>query len=102
MTDQSIESLLFDLTIAKTPSDVFNAWSNHADQTQYLKLIIALNNYHRHVYPNGLNDLLSTTNYDFVAYFQSDNLFFFDDQLLRDQCRQSKHQIIYNADFLFI
>ncbi|WP_374016056.1 hypothetical protein ABU162_17065 [Paenibacillus thiaminolyticus] len=86
-----IENLLYDLSVAKSPTDVVMAWSRMGTKVSNSKAIIALENYEKSFLPQIFVQTLYSEDNDFIPYLQSDHLYFIDDEILEGMFTSPKN-----------
>lgn len=76
-----MEELLYYLSIARTPFDVVNSWSNKEGNFSNPKAIVCLENYDNNFLPKEFINATFSEDNDFIPYFQSESLYFIDDEI---------------------
>lgn len=76
-----MNELLYYLSIARTPFDVVNTWSNKEGNFSNPKAIVCLEHYDNNFLPKEFIKATFLENNDFIPYFQSESLYFIDDEI---------------------
>lgn len=79
-----LRKVIYFLSTAETPREVFLVWNKHKEHLKYFKLSINLDNYDKDTFPVGLGELVNAVDQDFISYFQTGKLYYMDDELLND------------------
>lgn len=99
MEDERIKQGLYNLSIATNASEVVEAWVMMGESTEDKSSIICLDNYHKSVYPTELNKLINNTDSHFIPYFETDKLYFIDDELLIETFNNGEKDTIFGIDY---
>lgn len=83
------EELLYNLSIAESPTEVALAWSTAHSIDKNSKAIISLKNYEKSFLPKNFINVVFSEDNDFISYLQSENLFFIDNEILKDMLSSS-------------
>lgn len=78
------EKQLYFLSKAKTPFDVVTVWNMMESKTNNSKAIISLENYEKSFLPKKFINVVFSEDNDFISYFQSKNLFFIDNEIMKN------------------
>lgn len=78
------------LSQAKTPEDALNAWSSLKAKHPDLVGIVCLDSYRRSALPPSVKKYTKTPLNYLVPYFESEHIYFLEDDLLRDMLRSSE------------
>lgn len=97
--DDYLMSVIYDLAKSDNPSDVYSAWESLGNESQNFKAIIALNNYDKNLFPGNLKNLVSSNDTDFVSYFQSEKLYFIDDELIKEMIVKKPKNVNFPVDY---
>ncbi|MCY8836509.1 hypothetical protein [Bacillus atrophaeus] len=98
MKDEMIlRKVIYFLSKAETPKEVFRVWNEHKECLKYYKLSINLNNYNKDIFPIGLGELVNKDDQDFISYFQTGKLYYMDNELLDDMI--FKESITFPIDY---
>ncbi|MEC3615826.1 hypothetical protein [Bacillus stercoris] len=79
-----LRKVIYFLSKAETPKEVFRVWNEYKEYLKYYKLSINLNNYKKDIFPIGLGELVNKDDQDFISYFQTGKLYYMDNELLDD------------------
>lgn len=85
------------LSKAKTPDDAFIAWSSMQAQHPDLVGIVCLDSYRRSVVPPSVKKYTKEPLNYLVPYFESEHIYFLEDDLLRDMFRES--EVKFGVDY---
>lgn len=96
----AIGELLYKLIDAKNPLGVMAAWKFHEHLTKDYRLIMAMENYGKDIYPEGLTNILNQKNTDFVSYFQSEKIFFLDNNIMKNMLESPEIQVKYDYSIM--
>ncbi|XOK61176.1 hypothetical protein ACJ7K1_32655 [Paenibacillus elgii] len=99
MVDERIKQGLYSLSIATSASEVVETWLMMGESTEDKSSIISLDNYHRNVYPFELNKLINNTDSHFIPYFETDKLYFIDDELLIETVNNGEKDTTFSLDY---
>ncbi|MFE6799886.1 hypothetical protein ACFVAP_27120, partial [Paenibacillus chitinolyticus] len=97
--DQYLKQGLYNLSIASNASEVLESWIMMGDSNNDKVAIISLDNYHRSVYPAALNNLIKSNNSHFIPYFESDKLYFIDNELLAEIFSNQEKDTEFGIDY---
>ena len=99
MNDDNILMAIEMLRNAKIPLDVIYAWDIMGDLRKGNILIVGLENDDKEsVYPKGLKEILEGDN-GFVTYFNTEKLFFLDDELLSEMEQYEHRNVTFPIDY---
>ncbi|MED4552793.1 hypothetical protein [Lysinibacillus capsici] len=92
--------LLYELIDTENPLEAMAAWKIYGDLTKDFRLIMTMENYEKDIYPEGLTNILNQENTDFVPYFQSEKIFFLDDNIMNDMLELPETHIKYDYSIM--
>ncbi|MGM7703472.1 hypothetical protein ACSVDE_17200 [Pseudalkalibacillus sp. Hm43] len=81
-TNEYLQNVLFYLSKAKTPLEILTAWKLFGDQSDEYCAVMALNEFETDVFPPNLVKQVTEDN-DLLNYFESQNLYFTDDEIFK-------------------
>ncbi|WP_342535466.1 hypothetical protein MHI04_07215 [Lysinibacillus sp. FSL K6-1151] len=84
-----LEELLYFLSEAKSPSDIVITWGIR-ESKDTSKAIISLENYENDFLPKEFINVVFSEDNDFYPYFQTKNLFFIDNKILKNMLSSSR------------
>lgn len=93
-----IEAILYQLSKAGAPQDVLNSWMEGEMYSENYKLSIALDEYAVNMFPGKLSELTQSKEQDFISYFRSEKLFFFDNRMLNEMITHSPDTVDLTID----
>lgn len=99
MINEIIKEGLYYLTKVTTPSEVFDVWHLMREVTKNKCLIISLNDYNKNVYPKELIRVINSNDTHFIPYFESDRLYFIDDDLLLEMHNRRPYDFKFKLDY---
>lgn len=99
MVDERLNNGLYHLSKATTPRDVSYAWHLMGEAKNDKCVIISLDNYDKSVYPKELNRLINSNDSAFMPYFESDKLYFIDDELLSEMSDNKSYDVQFPIDY---
>ncbi|WP_085494627.1 hypothetical protein [Paenibacillus aquistagni] len=99
MDNERIKQGLYSLSIATNASEVVEAWVMMGESTEDKSSIISLDNYHKSVYPTELNKLINNIDSHFIPYFETDKLYFIDDELLIETVKNGEKDTTFGLDY---
>ncbi|AVK83600.1 hypothetical protein C3943_08460 [Lysinibacillus sp. B2A1] len=92
--------LLYELIDTENLLEAMAVWKIYEDLTEDFRLIIAMENYEKDIYPEGLTKILNQENTDFVPYFYSEKIFFLDEDIMNDMSEFLEIQIKYDYSIM--
>ncbi|UQZ34837.1 hypothetical protein C2I18_15650 [Paenibacillus sp. PK3_47] len=99
MLDERIKQGIYGLSKGTSINDIVTTWLMMGDTTEDKVSIISLDNYHRSAYPMDLKDLINTTDSHFISYFETDKLYFIDNDLLHETYMNGEKDTIFRLDY---
>ncbi|MFI2858819.1 hypothetical protein ACH6EH_17070 [Paenibacillus sp. JSM ZJ436] len=99
MDSERIKQGLYSLSIATNVSEVVETWVMMGESTEDKSSIISLDNYHRSVYPTELNKVINNADSHFIPYFETDKLYFIDDELLIETVKNGEKDTTFGLDY---
>jgi len=99
VSNERFKKGVYYLSKSNTPRDVFLAWRYMENLTKDKSAIIALKDYERSAYPSGMISLVNSRESGFIPYFQSDKLYFVDDELLDEMFDNSSRDVNFRIDY---
>ncbi|MGN9867252.1 hypothetical protein [Bacillus swezeyi] len=94
-----IRKVLYFLSKAETPKEVFLVWSKYKEELKYYKLSINLNYYNKNLFPDGLRDLVKGKDQDFISYYQTGKLYYMDNELLNEMLKDPNSCVKFPIDY---
>jgi len=88
------EEFLYILSKAESPIDVVMAWGIYKSIDDNSKAIISLENYEKDALPKNFTKTVFYENNDFSPYFQSENLFYIDNEILKNMITSTNDTMI--------
>jgi hypothetical protein len=86
------------LSKATVPMDVLAAWMI-MENSNDTRAIVSLDNYHRNVYPSGINKLIETVDSHFIPYFSSGMLYFMENELINEMIMNGSTDTKFKLDY---
>ncbi|MBZ9624725.1 hypothetical protein G9F71_017890 [Clostridium sp. FP2] len=99
MIDERLKIGLYNLSKATLPSEVLNAWCLMGDSKKDKCAIISLEGYDKNIYSKALNRLINSDDSHFMTYFESDKLYFIDDELLAGMFKNNNADVKFKIDY---
>ncbi|UNK20804.1 hypothetical protein MNQ98_12665 [Paenibacillus sp. N3/727] len=90
---------LFDLSIARNPSEVLIGWSKLDNEEAEKSVVVALDDYKKSAYFPGVLDLVRSNDSHLIPYFKSENLYFMDSELLNDMMLSGNQPFEFKLDY---
>ncbi len=99
MTEEILREEIYYLSNAASPSEVIKIWNQYKETNNGKSLIISLDNYTKSIYPKELNKILNLPDSHFVQYFESDKLYFLDNELLSEMISKGHQDVFFPIDY---
>ncbi|MFP4973963.1 hypothetical protein ACE6ED_01055 [Paenibacillus sp. CN-4] len=90
---------LFDLSIARNPSEVILGWSKLDDDKISKSVIISLDDYEKSAYSPGISNLIQSDDSHLIPYFKNENLYFMNTDLLNDMIASENGPFEFKIDY---